>query len=240
VNLDDLEEELQKNADLERAVGSQRYFKTGKDEYGEGDIFLGLSTPVLMGVIKKYYDLTLDDLQKLLNSKIHEYRSAALVILCKQFKRAGEQESGRVKERIYNFYLKNTKNINNWDLVDISCPTVIGGYLLDKDRSILYKLSVSDLLWERRISIISTLTFIRQNQFDDTLKIAEILLNDKEDLIHKAVGWMLREVGKKDIGVLEEFLLKYGTKMPRTMLRYAIEKFPEEKRKFYLTRKLEK
>lgn len=237
-----------------RAKASQRYFKTGKGEYGEGDVFLGLSTPTLMGVVKKYYDLGFNDLQKLLDSKIHEHRSAAVVILCRKFKRGEDpparftakraieagREGKRAREIFFNFYLKNTNNINNWDLVDISAPKIVGEYLLDKDRAILYKLAKSNLLWERRIAIISTFAFIRDGQFDDSMKIAEILLNDKEDLIHKAVGWVLREVGKRDLDALENFLLKHGTKMPRTMLRYSIEKFSEEKRKEYLTIKPEK
>ena len=170
------------------------------------------------------------DLEKLLNSKIHEYRMSALLILIKQYEKGNESE----KNKIFNFYLRNTKNINNWDLVDISAPKIVGDYLLNKPRDVLYKLASSNNLWERRIAIISTFAFIRNNEFDDTLKIAEILLNDKHDLIHKAVGWMLREIGKRDQKIEEEFLKKYYSKMPRVMLRYAIEKFEEKKRKFYL------
>ena len=155
---------------------------------------------------------------------------SALLILIKQYEKGNESE----KNKIFNFYLRNTKNINNWDLVDISAPKIVGDYLLNKPRDVLYKLASSGNLWERRIAIISTFAFIRNNEFDDTLKIAEILLNDKHDLIHKAVGWMLREIGKRDQKIEEEFLKKYYSKMPRVMLRYAIEKFEEKKRKFYL------
>ncbi len=229
-NLTQLKKELKELSDPKQAEILQRFFKTGKGEYGEGDIFLGIKVPVQREVANKFGELFLEDIEKLLNSKIHEHRMTALFILIRQYKKGSESE----KNKVFNFYLKNTKNINNWDLVDISAPKVVGDYLLNKPRNILYKLAKSDNLWERRIAIISTFTFIRNNKFRDTLKIAEILLNDKHDLIHKAVGWMLREVGKRDQKTEEEFLQKYYLKMPRVMLRYAIERFEERKRKFYL------
>jgi len=225
--LNALKEELERNKDAEKAKVYSRFFKTGKGEYGEGDLFLGLSVPKQRKIAKNYIDLNLDEIQELLLSKIHEHRLVALMILIFKYKKNFDKE-------IVDFYLQNTKNINNWDLVDLSAYQILGHYLLDKDKSILYKLAKSDNLWEKRISIISTYEFIKNNKFEDTLEISEILLNDKHDLIHKAVGWMLREVGKRNLETEEEFLKKYYKQMPRTMLRYSIEKFWEEKRKFYL------
>lgn len=228
-----LKKELKKISDPRQAKVLQRFFKTGKGEYGEGDIFWGVKVPDQRKIANKFQGLSLKDLEKLLSSKIHEHRMTALLILIKQYEKADEQK----KKRIFDFYLKNTKNINNWDLVDISAPKIVGDYLLDKPRTVLYKLAKSENLWERRIAIISTWAFIRNNEFDDTLKIAKILLNDEHDLIHKAVGWMLREVGKRNQEIEEEFLKKHYLKMPRVMLRYAIERFEERKRKFYLDKK---
>ena len=230
MKLQPIELEIQNKANPEKAKVLQRFFKTGKGEYGEGDIFLGITVPEQRKIAKKFLDLELDEIQKILNSKIHEKRLITLLILIEKYKKADEKG----KEKIFNFYLKNTKNINNWDLVDLSAPNIIGDFLLDKDRKILYKLAKSEDLWERRISILATLAFIRKNQFQDTLKISEILLHDKHDLIHKAVGWMLRETGKRNKEIEEEFLRIWRKKMPRTMLRYAIEKFPEEERKRFL------
>lgn len=206
------------------------FFKTGKGQYGEGDVFLGIPVPQQRKVARNYYDISLNDLQELLNSRIHEYRLTALVILVAKYNRANIEK----KLSIFNFYLENTKNIDNWDLVDISAPKIVGEFLSNKDKKILYKLARSKNLWERRISILSTFTFIKSNFFEDALKISKILLNDSHDLIHKAVGWMLREIGKRDQNVEEQFLKKYCPNMPRTMLRYAIEKFDEKKRKYYL------
>lgn len=219
-------------SDPERAKNSGRFFKTGKGEYGEGDIFLGIKTPDSRKVAKKYQDLTLSELQELLKSKIHTYRSVALFILVQKYQKGDD----KTKKAIYRFYLKNTKHVNNWDLVDISAPKIVGYYLLDhpKEKKILYKLARSDDLWEKRISILATLAMIKSKQFSDTFKIAEILLHDPHDLIHKAVGWMLREVGKIDQKQEEVFLKKYYREMPRTMLRYAIERFEEKKRQSYL------
>ena len=231
IMLDRIKKDLNKLGTKKRAEASAWFFKTGKGEYGEGDVFLGLTSQEIKDVSKKYLEeANFNNLQKLLNSKIHEYRIAVLRILIEKYQKADEKD----KKKIFNFYLKNTKHINNWDLVDISAPNIVGDYLLSKDKKILYKLAKSKNLWERRISIISTFRFIRENQFKDTLKISEILLNDEHDLIHKAVGWMLREIGKRDQKAEEKFLKKYYKTMPRTMLRYAIEKFEENKRKFYL------
>jgi 3-methyladenine DNA glycosylase AlkD len=220
--------DLRKLKDKKQAENLQRFFKTGKGEYGEGDVFLGIKVPIQRKICKNYGDLNLNAIQKLLNSKIHEHRLCGLFVLVSKYKKS------KNKKEIFKFYLKNTKKINNWDLVDLSSPNIVGEYLLNKDKKVLYKLAKSKNLWEKRISIVSTFTFIRNNKLEDTLKISQILLKDKHDLIHKAVGWMLREVGKKDIKKLELFIQKNYKDMPRTMLRYAIEKFPEKKRKDYL------
>ena len=212
------------------AEHSQRFFKTGKGEYGEGDIFLGIRVPLLRRLVKKYRGISITEVHKLLHSKFHEERLLAVLMLVQLFKSADES----VQKQVYDLYLENTEFINNWDIVDISASNIVGAHLYEKDKAPLYDLVQSKNLWERRISIISTFYFIRQNEFDDTLKLAKILLNDKEDLIHKAVGWMLREVGKREIEFEEEFLQEHYNIMPRTMLRYAIEKFPETSRKMYL------
>ena len=229
VMLDNLKEELQNSGNKKQAELLQRFFKTGRGEYGDGDIFLGIKVPVQREIVKKY-DLKLEDIQDLLNSNIHEYRLSALFILIDKYKKSDDNR----KKEIYEFYLKNTKKINNWDLVDLSSHKIVGDYLINKDRDILYRLANSENLWEKRISIISTFAFIKDKDFKDAIKISEILLKDKHDLIHKAVGWVLREIGKKDQKTLEDFLKKHYKEMPRTMLRYSIEKFPEEKRKKYL------
>lgn len=228
-----IEKELRALANSEKAIILLYFFKTGPGQYGEGDLFLGVMVPQQRVVAKNNINTSLAELQSVLDSKIHELRLTALLVLIFQYKKAG------VKERkiIVDFYLKNTNNINNWDLVDLSAPKILGDYLLNQDRKLLFNLVRSKKLWERRIAIISTLAFIRQNQFDDTLKIAELLLNDSHDLIQKAVGWMLREVGKKNLAIELDFLEKYSTRMPRTMLRYAIEKFSETKRKEFLNKK---
>ena len=232
-----LKQDLKNLKNKEKAIILQRFFKTGKGQYGEGDLFLGIIVPEQRKVASKYKNLSLNDLQELLNSKIHEERLISLFILVNQYKKAEKENNEKNKKEIFNFYLKNAKNINNWDLVDLSAPNIIGNYLLKKDekeKQILYKLAKSDNLWEKRISILATFSFIQNNQFQDTINISEILLKDKHDLIHKAVGWMLRELGKKDEKLLIQFLNKHKHEMPRTMLRYSIEKFSQEKRKFYL------
>ena len=230
--LDQIKSELSKLSDPYRAENLSRFFKTGKNQYGEGDLFIGITVPEQRKIAKKFVNLSLDDLQELLNSKIHEYRFTALVILISKYRKA--EEPG--KQEIFAFYFKNTKNVNNWDLVDLSAPRIVGDYLLNKKRSVLYKLAKSNILWERRISILSTFAFIDTNDFEDALNISELLLHDEHDLIHKAVGWALREIGKRDQNVEEQFLAKHHLHMPRTMLRYAIEKFDEKKRKKYLTK----
>jgi 3-methyladenine DNA glycosylase AlkD len=229
-----IKEEFKNLSNADQAKHSQKYFKTGKGEYGEGDIFLGLRVPVIRKIAKKYSTLSISDAAKILKSSFHEERLFALIVLVELFRKKDKEN----KEKIYELYLSNTKYINNWDLVDISAPRIVGAYLFTRDKKPIYILSRSENLWERRIAIMSTLYFIGNNEFSDTLKIAEILLKDKEDLIHKAVGWMLREVGKKDSEVEEEFLRKHYKEMPRTMLRYAIERFPEEKRKSFLRGKV--
>jgi 3-methyladenine DNA glycosylase AlkD len=235
-SLSQLKKELKNLSNPRQAKNLQRFFKTGKGEYGEGDIFLGIKVPIQRKVAAKFYGLSSKDIEKLLESKIHEHRMTALFILIKKYEKGGEQK----KKIIFNFYLKNIKNINNWDLVDLSAPKIVGDYLMRKKEGdtmscrLLYKLAKSNNLWKKRVAIISTWTFIKNNEFNETLKISKILIADKHDLIHKAVGWMLREVGKKDQKTEKGFLKKYYLKMPRTMLRYAIERFDENKRKFYL------
>ena len=224
--------EIQSCASLQKAKIYARFFKCGPGQYGEGDQFLGLTVPQSRNIARKYLTLSEKDLGTLLLSLIHEHRLIALLILVEKFKKADEA----TKKDIVHFYLAHTTQVNNWDLVDLSADKILGNYLLDKDRTILYKLVHSSLLWERRIAIIATFAFIRQKQFEDTFKIAEILLKDKQDLMHKAVGWMLREVGKKDEYALETFLQKHGRTMPRTTLRYAIERFDKEKKEGYMKR----
>ena len=226
--LNNLKYDLQELKDTKKAEIYARFFKTGKGQYGQGDIFLGITVPNQRTVAKNYLNLPLKDIQILLLDNIHEYRLTALIILVTKYKKSNN------KKEIVDFYIKNAKNINNWDLVDTSAPYILGDYLLDKDRTILYTFAKSKNLWGKRIAILSTFAFIKNNDFKDTINISEILLNDTHDLIHKAVGWMLREVGKKDQTLEEDFLKKHHTTMPRTMLRYAIEKFSEDKRQFYL------
>ena len=228
--LSQIKQELNSKANLEKAKILQGFFKTKKGEYGEWDIFLGITVPEVRKTAKKYINIELKELKQLLKSKVHEERLAALEILTFKY------ESSDNKKQFYDFLIENIEFVNNWDLVDLTAPYIIGDYLLNSPRDILYSLAISDNLWERRISIVSTYTFIKNNEFNDTLKISEILLKDNHDLIHKAVGWMLRELGKKDQVLLEKFLKKHSKSMPRTMLRYAIEKFDEKKRKFYLKR----
>lgn len=228
--LEDLKKELYDLKDSERAKVLQSFFKTGKGEYGEGQIFLGIPNAPRREIARKYKDLELDKVQELLDSNYHDHKFVGMEILVVKYKKD--------KETIVNFYLKNSSKFCNWDLVDLSAYKILGDWLLDKDRKVLYELAKSENLWDKRIAIISTYAFIRKNQFEDTLQIAEILLNDLHDLMHKAVGWMLREVGNRDRNVEEKFLKKYYKKMPRTMLRYAIEKFPEDLRQKYLKGKI--
>jgi 3-methyladenine DNA glycosylase AlkD len=226
--INDLLKETRILADPQRAKNSAWFFKTSPGQYGEGDKFLGLNTPQMRVISKKYRSLPLSDVQKLIKSDYHEQRSLAIQILVHQF-----PQNSKV---VYDFYLQNTKYINNWDLVDISAPKIVGAYLADKPRDILYRLAKSDSLWERRIAIISCLYFIvKDKDSADALKISQILLADKHDLIHKAVGWMLREVGKRcSQKTLIDFLDANLKFMPRTALRYSIERFPEPQKQRYL------
>jgi len=221
-------------ADHQTARNALRFFKCGPGEYGEGDRFLGIRVPDIRKLAKTFAVLPLEDVTKLLHSEYHEARLLALILLVNRFKKAdtGEQKT------IYSLYLDNTACINNWDLVDTSAEHIVGAWLFKRDRTILHTLAQSDLLWERRIAVMATFHFIKQGMFDETLRIAKLLLEDTHDLIHKAVGWMLREVGKRDRRVEEAFLKEYYKRMPRTMLRYAIEKFPEEERQFFLKKDL--
>lgn len=229
--------EIKKEIDFyynkERSFHSQRFFKTGKGEYGEGDIFLGLSVPLQRSIAKKYFkEINIKDLDLLIKSKIHEHRQVALFLMVYRY----EIEDKAGKDEIYNYYVKNIEQVNNWDLVDSSAPNIVGRYLYDNPskRKILYTWVKSDKLFIRRISIISTFYFIKKNYFLDSLEISKLLLRDKEDLIHKAVGWMLREIGNRDLEKETRFLDKHLKEMPRTMLRYAIEKFGEKERLKYL------
>ncbi len=233
-SLKDIQKQLKHLGNKEKAKIHQRFFKTGPGEYGEGDIFVGVTVPELRKLGKQYKAIRPTEIKQLLQSPIHEERLLSLFLLINRYSKGDEPE----KKRIYELYLKNTKFINNWDLVDCSAGHIVGAFLFNKSKNPIYDLADSENLWERRISIISTLYFIRHKQFADTLKIAKILLLDKEDLIHKAVGWMLREIGKRDIIVEENFLKTHYKNMPRTMLRYAIEKFPEPKRQRYLKGKI--
>jgi 3-methyladenine DNA glycosylase AlkD len=207
------------------------FFKTGKGQYGEGDRFLGIKVPVIRGLVKKYQDLPRSDILKLLKSPWHEHRLTALLIMVRRFEKTREES---VRKTVFEDYLANTRHINNWDLVDLSAPNIVGTWLLDKDRKVLYGLARSKDLWERRIAVLATYAFIRKGESKDTFAISGILMKDGHDLIHKAVGWMLREVGKRVSEPDEQrFLEKHCRTMPRTMLRYAIERFGEkDKRRF--------
>jgi 3-methyladenine DNA glycosylase AlkD len=221
---------LQRLGNKQRAKVSQGFFKTGPGEYGEGDVFLGVKVPDLRRLAKECQDISVKEVKQLVRSAIHEERLLALLILVLMYSKGNET----TKKRIYELYLENTKFINNWDLVDGSAGHIVGDFLMDKSKKPLYSLAKSSDLWERRISIMSTFHFIKRNEFSETLKISKMLLSDEEDLIHKAVGWMLREVGKRDLQTEEKFLREHYLRMPRTMLRYAIERFPESKRHRYL------
>ena len=229
--LSTLTDKLTALADPEKAAFLQCFFKTGKGQYAEGDIFLGIKVPEIRAAIKEYHGMTLPDIKGLLYSGLHEVRLAGFLLLVALFKKATTENERR---EIYDFYIAHAKQANNWDLVDLSCKDIIGAYLAGKkDRRILYQLAGSSSLWEQRIAIVSTWAFIKRGDFDDTLRIAEKLLAHNHDLIHKATGWMLREVGKKDKKVLAVFLQRHAAAMPRTALRYSLEHFlPEEKRQY--------
>lgn len=230
INASVIVKELKKCGTPARAKASSWYFKTGKGEYGYGDVFFGVTVPQMRQIAKKYKDLNLKEIENLLKNKVHECRLTGLLILVQKYEEGDEAE----RSRIAKFYLSHTKYINNWDLVDLSSHSILGHYLLKRNRNVLYKLARSKNLWERRIAVISTFEFTREGQCEDSFRLAKILLKDEHDLMHKAVGWMLREAGKKCPKTEERFLKKYASFMPRTMLRYAIEKFPGKKRKAYL------
>ncbi|OGZ69562.1 MAG: DNA alkylation repair protein [Candidatus Staskawiczbacteria bacterium RIFCSPHIGHO2_02_FULL_34_9] len=228
----DLIKKLKKSSNKERAKSSAWFFKTGKGQYGEGDIFLGITAPEQRKIAHQFQELSFIDIKRLLKSKIHEHRFVALEILVMRYEKGSDQE----KKEVVNFYIKNIDRVNNWDLVDTSASYILGHFLYDKDKKILYKLARSKNIWKKRVAIVSTAYFISQGHYKDTINIAEILLPEKHDLIHKATGWMLREVGKKSIVTELAFLDKYCNIMPRTMLRYAIERFEQNKRAYYLNK----
>ena len=232
-DLQEIKQTLQSLADKKTAEHSQRFFKTAKGEYGEGDIFLGIRVPVIRKIALQYKHLPLSNILSLLKSKYHEQRLLAVIMLVNKYKTANTKET----ETIFTIYIDNTKYINNWDLVDVSAPNIIGAHLYKRNRKLLYDFANSTDLWKKRIAILATLYFIRNNDFKDCLKLCEILLTDPHDLIHKATGWMLRETGKKHLPTEQAFLDKYASIMPRTMLRYALEKLPPAKRKHYMALK---
>ena len=223
------------NADPSQVAGLSRFFKTGPGQYGEGDRFLGIKVPVTRAVVKACWrETTFTELEECIASEYHEVRLAALLTLVEKFSHA--RKDPRMRQECIDFYLSHTERINNWDLVDLSCYPLLGEWLLDKDRSLLYDLARDGkTIWEQRIGMVSTMAFIRHGQTDDTFAIADILLHHRHDLIQKAVGWLLREAGKRDKAALESFLGSRYRTMPRTMLRYAIEKFPEAERRMYLS-----
>ncbi|MBI5884022.1 MAG: DNA alkylation repair protein [Elusimicrobia bacterium] len=225
-----LQAELRRLSDPKRAAALQRYFKTGKGEYAEGDVFLGVTTPQMKAAAKRYHGLPLPELRKLLASAVHTDRSAALDIMVNRFKRGDATERGRV----YRLYVSGLDRVNNWDLVDCSAPHIVGEHLRDRDKAVLLAWAASPVLWRRRAAVLATFAYIKDGSFSLCLRLARTLLSDPEDLMHKAVGWMLREIGKRDQASLEKFLSRHCRRMPRTMLRYAIERFPERLRQAYL------
>lgn len=226
----DIQLELKKLSTPEKKEFLPYFFKTGKGQYSEGDKFLGVVVPDTRSVAKKYKELPFSEIENLLNNEYHECRLCALLILIEQFKKATEEN----RKKIFNFYLTHTNRINNWDLVDLSAKDIVGEYLIDKDRSVLYDLVKSELLWDQRIAIVSTYAFIRRGDLYDTFLLSEKLLDHKHDLMHKAAGWMLREMGKKDLNMLRAFLDNHHKQMPRTMLRYSIEKMDKSERAHYM------
>jgi 3-methyladenine DNA glycosylase AlkD len=236
----DVRKDLRCAADAGKAVTLQRFFKAGAGQYGERDIFIGVVAPQLRQIAKKFTQLPLGELRTLLYSRIHEERLVALLILVLRYN--SKSCSREEKERFVKFYLDNIQQVNNWDLVDLSAPKILGAHLIDNDdrRRLLYRLAKSENVWERRIAIVATHRFIRNGDFTDTIKIAGMLLQDKHDLIHKGVGWMLREVGKRDAAIEEAFLEENCSAMPRTMLRYALERLPKGKRSRYMKKSIDR
>ncbi|MEQ1760212.1 MAG: DNA alkylation repair protein [Vicinamibacterales bacterium] len=226
-----IERDLHALANPKRAIDLQRFFKTGPGGYGEGDRFLGLTMPQVRQLARTHGAASLKDIERLLESPWHEARTLALVLMVNQYAQASEP----ARRAIYRLYLARTDRINNWDLVDVSAPGVVGAHLLMRQRGVLRRLARSRNLWERRIAMVSTAAFIRNDQFDDTLALADMLLTDPHDLMHKAVGWMLREVGKRDEKMLRRFLDRHAARMPRTALRYALERLTPRQRQHYMT-----
>ncbi len=229
----DLKKLIEQKKNPQKALVLQSFFKTGKGQYAEGDIFYGLTVPESRILAKQFQDIVFEEIPELLYSKIHEERLIALFLLVEKFQKGDEKQ----KKKVVDFYLASTAWINNWDLVDTSAYKILGEYLLDKDTKILTRLAKSQDLWEKRIGIVSTFAFIRKGHLDETFRLAKILMHDSHDLIHKAVGWMLREAGKRDRIPLEVFLEEYASRMPRTMLRYAIEKMSVSERNYFLKKK---
>ena len=243
--METIQQELEQFIDEEKREVLPRFFKTGKGQYGEGDRFLGITVPHIRTVAMRHLDLNPDEISRLLMSIWHELRMCALLIMVEQVKRShkklwlkehSEEEGEILRRNYYQFYLRHTSKINNWDLVDLSAPTIVGEYLVDHNREILYQLADSSLLWDQRIAVVSTIALIRRNDFTDIYALSEKLMHHPHDLMHKAIGRMLREAGKKDKPRLMDFLDIHSCEMPRTMLRYAIEKFPENERQYYLHR----
>jgi 3-methyladenine DNA glycosylase AlkD len=232
--IEEIENKLRRIGDPQKALILRRFFKTGPGEYGEGDVFVGLKVPEIRKLVREYQALSLSESIKLLHSPIHEVRLLALLILV----RASQREGPDRQKEICRLYLANSRQVNNWDLVDLSAPSIVGPQIKNLGQARLHSLAASRLLWDRRIAIMATFHSVKNREFSDTLDISELLLGDREDLIHKAVGWMLREIGKRDQKTEEAFLKIHYRSMPRTMLRYAIERFPESLRQRYLKGKI--
>lgn len=223
---------LQALSDAEKREIFPKFFKAGKGEYGEGDRFLGVTVPNIRAIAKLHKDISIEEIRELLQSEWHEVRLCALIIMVEKSKKKDEV----LRKELFNLYLSQTKRINNWDLVDLSCRFIIGEYLLDKSRDILYQLAQSSLLWDNRIAIVSTYAFIRKGQLEDTYALSDLMMQHPHDLMHKAIGWMLREAGKRDSERLYDYVMSHRADMPRTMLRYAIEKFSPKERAILMKR----
>lgn len=223
---------LQALSDAEKREIFPKFFKAGKGEYGEGDCFLGVTVPNIRAIAKLHKDISIEEIRELIQSEWHEVRLCALIIMVEKSKKKDEA----LRKELFNLYLSQTKRINNWDLVDLSCRFIIGEYLLDKSRDILYQLAQSPLLWDNRIAIVSTYAFIRKGQLEDTYALSDLMMQHPHDLMHKAIGWMLREAGKRDSERLYDYVMSHRADMPRTMLRYAIEKFSPKERAILMKR----